>query len=525
MAYDAARERVVLFGGKYFGSCLNDTWIFFNSDETSFVPIVLTSAGLNGSYFTSEMTLTNRGPNHVTINFRYTDALGNGLSNGTAVESMAPGTQWIVSDTIAFLRSHGIPIPSSGSQGGTLKVSFTGLSAPRDAGVTVRTTTAVSNGRAGLAYSGVLPPSALVGPAYLCGLRQNSADRSNVALQNMGSTADGNVTLRLTVYSGDSTSPASQVLSDVVLAPGEWTQINGILTSNGLALSNGYVRVERVDGLAPYYAYAVINDQANSDGSFVSPLLESSLLGKTSLTLPVIVEVANPAFSSELSLTNWSATAKNLNCRYVADAISTTDHAASFTLSINAGEQKIISNFVDYLRNQGVAGVGAGGSTFAGALFITASDPGDLTGISVAARTSSPGGGGEYGLFYTAVPAGAASTADAWLYGLQQNTNNRTNLALVNTAETDENPDTFQIDLYDGSTGTKVATVSNIVLKARSWYQFNAILSSYAFGTTSGYAHITRTAGNNPFLVYAVINDGAAAGQRTGDGAFILSAP
>jgi hypothetical protein len=525
MAYDTTREQMVLFGGKYYGSCLNDTWIFFNSEETSFVPIVLTSAGLSGSYFTSEMTLTNRGTNHATINFYYKDALGNGLSSGTAAESMAPGTQWIIYDAIAFLRSHGIPIPSSGSQGGTLKVSFTGLSAPRDAGVTVRTTTAVSNGRVGLAYSGALPPAALVGPAYLCGLRQNSADRSNVALQNMGSIADGKVMLRLTVYSGDSTTPASQVLSHVILDPGEWTQINGILTSNGLAWSNGYVRVERIEGSAPFYAYAVINDQFNSDGSFVPPLLESSLTGKTRITLPVIVEVANPSFSSELSVTNWSATAKTLSCRFVADAITTRDHAASFTLSISAGEQKIISNFVDCLRNQGVTGIGPAGSTFAGALFIAASDSDDLTGISVAARTSSPGGGGEYGLFYTAVPVGAASTADAWLYGLQQNTGNRTNLALVNTAETDENSDTFQIELYNGGTGTKVATVPNIVLNARSWHQFNAILSTYASGTTSGYAHITRTAGNNPFIAYAVINDGAVAGQRTGDGAFILSAP
>jgi hypothetical protein len=41
---------------------------------------------------------------------------------------------------------------------------------------------------------------------------------------------------------------------------------------------------------------------------------------------------------------------------------------------------------------------------------------------------------------------------------------------------------------------------------------------------TQGYAHITRTAGTNPFIAYAVINDGAQAGQRSGDGAFLSSA-
>ena len=34
----------------------------------------------------------------------------------------------------------------------------------------------------------------------------------------------------------------------------------------------GYVRVERVEGTSPFYAYGVINDQANSDGSFIFPV-------------------------------------------------------------------------------------------------------------------------------------------------------------------------------------------------------------------------------------------------------------
>lgn len=51
------------------------------------------------------------------------------------------------------------------------------------------------------------------------------------------------------------------------------------------------------------------------------------------------------------------------------------------------------------------------------------------------------------------------------------------------------------------------------------------ILAQYAPAVKQGYARITRTAGNNPFVAYAVINDGSQAGQRSGDGAFISSAP
>ena len=62
------------------------------------------------------------------------------------------------------------------------------------------------------------------------------------------------------------------------------------------------MKVERVRGGAPFYAYGVINDQANSDGSFVFPVTKSSLAGVRGLTLPVIIE--HPNFSTELILTN-----------------------------------------------------------------------------------------------------------------------------------------------------------------------------------------------------------------------------
>ena len=51
-----------------------------------------------------------------------------------------------------------------------------------------------------------------------------------------------------------------------------------------------------------------------------------------------------------------------------------------------------------------------------------------------------------------------------------------------------------------------------------------SILDQHAPGTTHGYAHVTRTAGKNPFIAYAVVNDGAQPGERTGDGAFLLDA-
>lgn len=157
-------------------------------------------------------------------------------------------------------------------------VQFDGLNSTSDAGVTVRTTTAVSNGRAGLAYPGLNASAFLNEPAYICGLRQNrTSDRSNLAVQHAGTASSGDITLQLTVVDGNSSF--SKVLAPVTLPPGGFFQISGILQSNGMNLSQGYVRVEKLSGSAPYFAYGVINDQANSDGSFIPPVPESVLSG------------------------------------------------------------------------------------------------------------------------------------------------------------------------------------------------------------------------------------------------------
>jgi subtilisin len=483
-----------------------------------FVPIVLSAAGLNGSFFTSEMILTNKGSQDAPLSFNYNAAFGSG--SGTSTDILPAGQQRVISDAIGYLRSIGMPIPITGSQGGTLTVQFSGLSSPLDGAVTVRTSTAVANGRAGLAYSGIPVNAALNYTVYLCGLRQNQTDRSNVAVQNVGGPSQGNIVIRLTVYSGDLQNPGNQVLPLITLSPGGFYQVAGILQANGINFQNGYVKVERISGTAPFYAYGVINDQVNSDGSFVVPQ-PAATTPVAGLTLPVVVQTSS--FLSELVLTNWSNQARTINFALVADSITTADKTARFAINLPAGQQLIIPDIFQYMRDHSVPGVGPAGTAIVGALFATATG-GDLSGVVIGARTSTPGGGGRYGLFYPAVLYGQASTDGAWLFGLQQNSENRTNLAVVNTGEGNANSNTFVIDLYDGATGVLVKTMDPIVVQAHGWAQMGSILN-FAPGVQEGYAHIRRTLGTNPFITYAVINDGAGPGQRTGDGAFIASAP
>ena len=486
-----------------------------NPSDFTFVPVVLNAEGRNNAFFTSELTLTNRGTELATLDFTYTAHTGGG--SGTVREYLEPGRQWIVPDAIEFLRERGLPIPDTGNRIGTLRVASSRLGSS-DIGVTVRTTTAVPDGRAGLAYAGVPVEAGFDDSVYLCGLRQNEQDRSNVALQHMGTPEDGPITLRATVYSGDAEISEGHQLEDRMLAPGGFYQYNGILNKAGF--TNGYVRVERIEGTAPFYAYGVINDQANSDGSFVFPVAASSLVGTVRHILPVIVETGG--FTSELTVTNFSGTSRILRFRFVADGVRTDDHTAGFTLSLAAGEQRIIADIIDTeLRRKGVEGVGPTRGGLAGALFAMA-EYGNMSGIVIGARTGSPdGGGGQYGVFYNAVPDGAAFTTSAWVDALQQDGENRSNLALVNTGEADGGDSVFSIDIYNGETGGLVKTLTRTV-PARGWRQINRILGNHAPAITQGYVRILKlSVGSGHFLAYGVINDGGAPGERSGDGAYL----
>ncbi len=476
-----------------------------------FVPVVLQSPGrTSGSFFTSEMILTNRGPAAAAIGYTYNAAWGGG--SGKAADSLGAGEQRVVADAIAHLRALGVPIGSSPA-GGTLRVDFSNLSLASDAAVTLRVTTPVGEGagRAGLSYYGLDPAGLLTGPAFITGLRRNSQDRSNLAIQNAG--VSGGITLRVTVFSEDPAAPErSLVLPDRTLPPGGFHQYNGILDLAGF--DNGYVKVEPVGGTAPFYCYGVINDNFNSDGAFVFPVPESSLVGRAGQTLPVLIESGN--FRSELTVTNFSASGKTLDFRFVADAVDSSDDTARFSLTLEAGEQVILPDIVEQLRRRGVEGIGPADRPFMGALFATPAE-GDMGGIVIGARTGSPDGrGGQYSLFYDGVPYGSAFNETAWIYGLQQDGENRSNLALVNTGEIDDSSSTFELTIYDGG-GEAQPTISTMTLGPGRWTQVNGILG----GIGQGYVQVRKTSGNNPFFAYGVINDGGAPGERSGDGAYL----
>ncbi len=487
------------------------------TDVSAFVPVILSSSGYNFSFYTSELTLANRSSNPVSLEYRYSAAIGDG--SGSAVDILGAGKQVVIPDAISYLRSLKIPIPETGNQGGTLRIRFKDVPNPNEISVLVRTTTLYPPGRAGLAYGGV--PEGFHQPVYLCGLRHDAHDRSNVAVQNMGTDLQGDITIRLSVFSGDPTIDVPPQIYEVSLKPGGFKQISGILQTGPYILTNGYVKVERIGGLAPYYAYGVINDQVTSDGSFVPPTLETPSVIPGALIIPDLVETAS--YKSEVVFTNWSATSRRFKISLRSDGIQNSSSLAEIELFLNPGEQKIIPDFISWFRQKWFPGIWVPESSVATPLLILPSE-GSLDGVFVGARTSTPTAyGGSFGVFYSAVASLDTSTGNVWIYGLQQNAENRTNLGITNTALADDLPDEFTLEIFDGATGALAGKIENFLVGARRMRQIDSILRQYAPGVQQGYIHIVRTQGKNPYVAFAIINDGDGPGSRTGDGSFVSS--
>ena len=83
-----------------------------------FVPVILSSAGQNQSFFTSELTLTNRGDQDVKLDYSYSANRGEG--SGAASDVLPAGRQRVETDALTYLRGLGVPIPETGNRIGTL---------------------------------------------------------------------------------------------------------------------------------------------------------------------------------------------------------------------------------------------------------------------------------------------------------------------------------------------------------------------------------------------------------------------
>ncbi|MEO8586140.1 MAG: PQQ-dependent sugar dehydrogenase [Acidobacteriota bacterium] len=493
------------------------------------VPVVVDASGVNGARFLSELTLGNRGTTDasVVVTFTASNALGS-TGSGSLLTTVPAGRQLVYTDVFQWLRQNGLFIPL-GDQGGTLRLAFSGLSSGDAGFASVRTLAVLPSGRAGLSYPAIGPNDLLDAPVAFYGLRENAALRTNLALINAGDPATGNpLTLRVTVFSGDAGDGRNVTLAAVSLAPGQWMQLNHVLASAGF--TNGWATVERVSGTDPFYAYAVVNDNVTGDGAFVSPVAADR---RTSvLTIPAVVET--PSYSTELVLTNPTSALLLLRVEY-NDRLGARlgEGYASQELTLTAFEQRILPSVLVSLR------AAAPGATSAGSLRVRTRtgllgdfNTGPPAAFFAGARTSSASAGaGTFGVSYAGITRDDAPLAEAWVYGLKQDGLNRSNLALaivdppLGGPSNNSAPSRFAVDFFDGDFGLlRGSSVVSLYDRLSDWQQLNSALAS--FGIRNGYVRVRAPAGNyQPFLVYGVVNDGAAPGQGTGDGSYLGMSP
>jgi PKD repeat protein len=481
------------------------------------VPILLDGYGVGTSRYRSELVLTNRGTTAASVELTYTAATAlRAVGSGTVSEPLGPGRQLVLDDALAYLRGRGLAIPQAfpgASQGGTLRARFRGLSSP-DAGAAIgRTTALLAEGRAGVAYPGLAPSEwAEASAQRVFGLRETAAERSNLAMANLD--AEGDVSLTVTLYSGSRSDRRSYVLPETIqLGPLQWTQLNSVLARAGFA--NGWAVVERVAGSAPFYAYGVFNDAGTNDGSFIDPVPATA--GEAARTVPVVLELG--IYSTELILANPTETDLDVTLRYVESSLPGSLGVArrAGVDFLRAREQKTVEA-IPHLRALGVD-VGPAGASYAGSLTASFSAAGEPAPGFAAARAKSPGGaGGTYGVYYSGLGAGQTATSEAWVFGLKEDGEARSNLAVAHAGPADA-PLTLQAEVFDGETGESVGKTGTVTLAPGQWSQWTWLLR--AFGVRQGYARVVRVSGSSPFLAYGVVNDGGTSRPGTNDGSYV----
>ncbi len=481
------------------------------------VPVVLDVTTANARY-TTELALTNRAGRPVSFSARYQASLGSREGSGTVADVLSAGQQLVVPDALAWLRRKGLAIPAPEQQlqqGGVLALSFPDA-ADDEIAVTARTASPVTAphpvGRAGLAYGAVAVAAAAgesSGPLTLFGIRESSKERTNLAVFNTGAEP---VTVRISVRSGEGNGTGRVVREAETLAPLGWTQLTRVLAGTGIV--QGWATVERVSASGTFGAYAVVNDEATNDGSYLAP---SSRAAVGRIVVPVLVET--PQFRSELVLANAGTAPVTLRLTYRESLSAATASGGSVTLSLGATEQRILPEALAALRLAGLPLGPAGAAPYAGALVVEAVS-GSLSGVWAGARTSAPSpGGGEFGLFTPGIAPDEMAEGAALLGGLRADGENRTNLALVHGGLSGEGPLTLRVSFLDGAGGARVGAPETVTLQPGEWRQLSDPLRSR--GIDSGWAEVERLSGSSRWLAYAVVNDGSVPGSRTGDGAYV----
>ncbi|HEX7614752.1 MAG TPA: DUF4185 domain-containing protein [Thermoanaerobaculia bacterium] len=490
------------------------------------VPVVLDVFGRAPAHYTSDLVLVNRSAAATRVSLTYRPSPGTpGAGSAPVSDSVGAGRELRISDVIQYLRDRGAALPASGTTIlGSLLVTFLDVTDPALVFAGSRTSTpnpdAAVGGSFGLFASAVPATAPPPEPLTIYGLREDAAFRSNLALVDLPG-GNGPAAVSIQLYDGDTGTAAGAPIA-YTLQPGDFHQINSILAADGV--KNGWVTVTRVGGGSdPFYVYGVVNDGAaagggTSDGSFIAP-------GASDGLVPIVLHVpsAGTVYTSELILANPSSLAVTATLIYTPSPQLAAGAPVSTSISVPAGRQLRFDDLVSYL-----------GATLHLPIPASASQGGTLLvtgGVAVLVRTSSPNPdasvGGTFGLAYPAIAASSRARTAAWVFGLRQDANARSNVAIADARVGDSTLVSYEIDLYDSlnGNGTPVKTLGPFPLAGGQWLQVSSVMTQA--GLSHGYARVAPQGRASDFVAYGVVNDGAAPGSGTSDGSYVsgLTAP
>jgi hypothetical protein len=499
------------------------------------LPVVLDVVGAGGARFLSEIVVGSRAAAEATFPITFTPAPGFAGAGGTLAPKTAnialpPGRELRAADALAFLRSLGMSIPVATPQApvaGSVTLG-NGTRHVDDAYLVARTYTAgASGGTFGLFYDAPSDLDAAEEEAAVYGLRSvPGAARSNLAVVHLPGRGAGSIEVSVQVHSA-SGAPAGEPLVRT-LAPGEWTQWNGVLGLAGLPDGAfGYAKIRRTGGVGAFAAYGVVNDAKTSDGSYLPAYRPGGLSAARTVVVPVVLDVYGEAgshYTTEVTLVNDGSIATPVDLVYrPAPGFGEIAGVGVVTVGLAAREQVTLPDVLAYLRSRGMQIPDGTSGPQAGTLTATFRFLADLDAPStvVLARTTTPNtdtaAGGAFGLFYPGVAKGGGARTSALVPGLAQDDAVRSNLAVVNLGGEAELPVTLEARLYDADTGAAAGSPLTVSLAPGAWHQWSRVhtLAGAPASVKRFTAVVRRLSGSDTFLAYGVLNDAV-----TSDGSF-----
>ncbi|MHB8800820.1 MAG: hypothetical protein ACYDBY_20455 [Thermoanaerobaculia bacterium] len=500
------------------------------------LPVVLDVVGQGGARFLSELVVGSRAATQRTCTVAFTPSPGFAGEGGdlkpkSATLTLPPGRELRAADALAFLRSLGLPIPvatAASPVAGSVSLRSETPGIVDEAYLVARTyTRGASGGTFGLFYDAPSDLDAAEEAATVYGLRSVAGEaRSNLAAVHLPGRGSEPIELSVQVYGQDGVPAGDPLVRS--LAPGEWTQWNGVLGLAGLPEgSYGYARVRRTNGIGAFAAYGVVNDARTSDGSYLPAFRPGGRSAVRTLVVPVVLDVAGEAgsrYTTEVTIANDGTIATPVDLVYrPAPGFGTVGGVALVTLELAARQQVTLPDVLAYLRSRGMQIPDGTVAPQAGTLTATFRwlTELDAPATVVLARTSTPntnaGVGGSFGLFYPAVAKGGGARTTALVPGLAQDEGVRSNLAVVNTGGGSELPITLEARLYDADTGAPAGNPLTVRLAPGDWHQWSRVREEAgAPATVKRFtAVVRRTAGDDTFVAYGVLNDSV-----TSDGSY-----